>query len=172
MPPRATSCSCVPCSAIRPPSTTTIRSAIRTVEKRCETKMAIPPVARATARADSAYRTASRKRIRSRTEERLVHCADRSRIGLRPPVVGQQAVLLLLDVGQLRPAEAGHVVRNLLDDRAVAVGEVVDVPVDEVAAADRQAAELPEPERNVVALPAVSCQLRAVVVDVDEVGVV
>ena len=44
-PPRAISASCVPTSTTRAPSSTTIRSAIRTVEKRCDTRMVMRPSA-------------------------------------------------------------------------------------------------------------------------------
>src|SRR5436305_9255426 len=89
--------------------------------------------------------------MRSRTEERLVDGADGGRIDLPLPVGREEAVLLLLDVGQLRPAEAGDVAGDLLDDRAVTGGEVVDVAVDEVAGPSRQSTQLADPQRDVVA---------------------
>src|SRR3954451_19686789 len=118
--------------------------------------------------------TASRNPSRSRTaQELLVHRADRRRVGLRPTVIAEQAVLLLLDVGELRPAEAGDVVGDLVDDLAVRVREIVDMAVDEVSRSHRKASELADPERDVVApLLDVLRQLARVVVHVDEVRVV
>src|SRR5690348_1663269 len=95
--------------------------------------------------------TERRNATRSRIEEVLVDRADRGAVDLPPAVVGQQAVLLALDVGQLRPHEPGDVPWDLLDDRLVRAGEVVRVPVDEVAGAGGDAAELADPERDVVA---------------------
>ena len=112
-----------------------------------------------------------------RRSERLVDLTDPRRVGLRHAVVRQEAVELALDVGQLRPHEAGDVVGDLLDDAAIAVDELVgarDVAVREVGVSldgQRDAAALAEPQRQVVARAAVLRQLGAVVVDVDEVGV-
>src|SRR4051794_22846534 len=137
----ATSCSATPSGTMRPPSGRT-------------------------------RRTASRKRMRSRTaEELLVHVANRLGVHLWPAIVGQQPVLFLFDIRELRPDEARDVVGDLFDHAFVRGRQVLDVAVDEGSAADGEAAELAEPQRNVRALAAVVRQLGAVVVHVDEVGV-
>src|SRR3954454_3025915 len=138
----ATSCNAIPAATMRPPS-------------------------------GRMRRTASRKRMRSRTaEELLVRGANRLGARLRPPVRREQPVLLLFDVRQLRPHEAGDVFGNLLDHPPVRGGEILDMAVDEVAGADAEPAELTEPERNVRAFALVVRQLGPVVVHVEEVGVV
>src|ERR1051325_2165245 len=54
-PPRATSSSCVPWSMSSPPCSTRIRSAMRTVEKRCEMSTAIRPFVSSANRRNTSY---------------------------------------------------------------------------------------------------------------------
>src|SRR5438552_3728038 len=54
-PPRATSSSCVPWSMSSPPCSTRIRSAMRTVEKRCEMSTAIRPFVSSANRKNTSY---------------------------------------------------------------------------------------------------------------------
>src|SRR2546430_1459011 len=54
-PPRATSSSCVPWSMSSPPCSTRIRSALRTVEKRCEMSTAIRPFVSSANRRNTSY---------------------------------------------------------------------------------------------------------------------
>ena len=74
----AISSSCVPTSTTRAPSSTTIRSAMRTVEKRCDTRIVMRPLRRRRRRAPprrSARTARARSRRRARRSARRARAA-------------------------------------------------------------------------------------------------